>query len=242
MSSYSDDEYDNENIDFDDNEDTPYNYKNDDNYDDNENNENNNNTIYNVIDDENEYEDGDEMYIDDDEEDGDDENELHDNIVGGSKDGEDDEESYENKNNHIYNFNEDDESTDENYENYLQKFDNDLKKDYILSFHQECNIHNFNEVKLLSNVVRNENNIIIDDLHKTLPYLTKYEKTRILGMRALQINSGAKPFIKVPENIIDGYLIAQMELKEKKLPYIIRRPIGNSFEYWKVEDLEDILW
>ena len=41
------------------------------------------------------------------------------------------------------------------------------------------------------------------------------------------------------ENIIDGYLIAEMELKEKKLPFIIRRPLPNqTFEYWKIKDLE----
>ena len=32
-----------------------------------------------------------------------------------------------------------------------------------------------------------------------------------------------------------------MELQEKKLPFIIKRPISNNkFEYWKLEDLEII--
>ena len=81
----------------------------------------------------------------------------------------------------------------------------------------------------------------IDDLHKTLPYLTKYEKTRVIGQRAKQINSGAYPFVKVPENVIDGYIIAEIELKEKRIPFIIRRPMPNGgSEYWKIKDLEDI--
>ena len=43
----------------------------------------------------------------------------------------------------------------------------------------------------------------------------------------------------IPNNIIDGVIIAEMELKEKKIPFIIRRPIPNGgSEYWKVEDLE----
>ena len=73
----------------------------------------------------------------------------------------------------------------------------------------------------------------------TIPFLTKFEFTRILGMRTKQINNGAKPFIKVPEGIIDGYLIAEREIREKKLPFIVKRPIPNGgCEYWKLEDLE----
>jgi len=89
--------------------------------------------------------------------------------------------------------------------------------------------------------VRDTHNIIIDDLHKTIPFLTKYEKARILGQRAKQIDSGASPFVKVPDNIIDGYIIAEIELQEKKIPFIIRRPIpGGGSEYWNLKDLEII--
>ena len=45
----------------------------------------------------------------------------------------------------------------------------------------------------------------------------------------------------VPETIIDGYVIAELELKEKKIPFIIRRPIpGGGCEYWHLKDLEII--
>ena len=135
----------------------------------------------------------------------------------------------------------DEDDEDEYEENYLQKFDNDLNKNYISDFHPECLNHNSDEVAKLCKVVRDENNIIIDTLHKTIPYLTKYEKARVLGQRAKQIESGAKPFVKVPENIIDGYIIAELELKEKKIPFIIKRPIpGGAFEYWNIKDLEII--
>jgi hypothetical protein len=106
----------------------------------------------------------------------------------------------------------DEESTDDNY---LQKFDQEIKKNYVQEHHPECIIHNYEEVKALSQIVRDSNNIIIDPLHRTLPFLTKYEKARILGQRAKQIEAGAKPFVKVPENMIDGYLIASIELQEK---------------------------
>lgn len=136
----------------------------------------------------------------------------------------------------------DDEDDDDEYEeNYLQKFDYEINKNYISEFHPECLNHNRDEVAKLARVIRDENNIIIDPLHKTLPYLTKYEKARVLGQRAKQIETGAKPLVKVPENIIDGYVIAELELREKKIPFIIKRPIpGGAFEYWHLRDLEII--
>jgi DNA-directed RNA polymerase I, II, and III subunit RPABC2 len=134
-----------------------------------------------------------------------------------------------------------DENEDDYEENYLQKFDTDLNKNYIREFHAECLNHNYDEVLKLAKVVRNDSNIIIDSLHKTIPYLTKYEKARVLGQRAKQIETGSKPLVKVPENIIDGYIIAELELREKKIPFIIKRPIpGGSFEYWHLRDLENI--
>jgi DNA-directed RNA polymerase subunit K/omega len=137
-------------------------------------------------------------------------------------------------------FEDDDEDDDEN-DNYLQKFDEGISKNYILNNHPECIVHNYNEVLSMCRVIRDSNGIIIDDLHKTLPYLTKYERARILGIRAKQINTGATPFVKLSEEIIDGYVIAEMELKEKKIPFIIKRPMPNGgSEYWFLKDLEDL--
>lgn len=135
----------------------------------------------------------------------------------------------------------DDEDDDANGEQYLQKFDHSLNENYVLNYHPESILHNYDEISAMSKVVRNSDGIIIDKLHRTIPYLTKYEKARIIGQRAKQINSGAYPLIKVPENVIDGLIIAELELKQKKIPFIIRRPLPNGgSEYWKVKDLEDI--
>lgn len=124
-------------------------------------------------------------------------------------------------------------------DNYLKKLDNNLIKNSIEEFHPESKLHNYDEVLLLANVKRNNDGVIIDDNHRTIPILTKYEKTRILGIRAKQIDNGAKPFVDIPENVIDGYTIALMELKEKKIPFIIRRPLPNGVsEYWYLKDLE----
>lgn len=141
------------------------------------------------------------------------------------------------------NIDENDEDDDENDydENYLQKFDRDINKNYIEEFHPECILQNHDEISLLTRVVRDENNIIIDPLHKTIPFLTKYERAKIIGQRAKQIEYGAKPFIKVPENIIDSYIIAELELQQKIIPFIIRRPLpGGGCEFWNLKDLEII--
>jgi DNA-directed RNA polymerase I, II, and III subunit RPABC2 len=140
-------------------------------------------------------------------------------------------------------FEDDDNEDDDDYENdnYLQKFNEGISKNYILNNHPECVVHNYNEVLSMCQIIKDANGIIIDDLHKTIPYLTKYERTRLLGIRAKQINCDATPFIKLPEGIIDGYVIAEMELKEKKIPFIIRRPMPNGgSEYWFLKDLEDL--
>ena len=136
---------------------------------------------------------------------------------------------------------EEDNDNDNDDENYLQKFNSEINKNYVEEYHPECIIHNFDEISVLTQIIRDEDYNIIDPLHRTIPFLTKYEKTRVIGQRAKQINSGAKPFIQVPENIIDGYLIAEMELQQKRIPFIIRRPLNNGgSEYWNLKDLEII--
>lgn len=130
---------------------------------------------------------------------------------------------------------EEDEDEDENY----QKFDSEMNKNYVVDFHPECMIHNYDEISVLTKIHRDKNNVIIDSLHRTLPFLTKYERARVLGQRAKQINAGARPFVKIPENIIDGHLIADLELQQKRIPFIIRRPLpGAGSEYWNLKDLE----
>jgi DNA-directed RNA polymerase I, II, and III subunit RPABC2 len=136
---------------------------------------------------------------------------------------------------------EEDEDEDDEDEDYLQKFDKEIREDFVTTFHPESKMHNYEEINASSRVTRNSSGIVSDVLHKTLPFLTKYEMTRVLGQRARQINAGAKTFVVVPPNIIDGYLIAKMELEQKKIPFIIKRPLPNGcFEYWNVSDLEII--
>ena len=136
---------------------------------------------------------------------------------------------------------EDEDEDDEYDEDYNKKFSRDIKDNYIQLYHPEASTHNFDEVIALSNVKRNKDNVIIDELHKTIPIMTKFEKTKILGLRSSQLSEGAKPLIPISDEIISSYVIASMELKQKKIPFIIKRPIPNgASEYWKISDLEII--
>jgi DNA-directed RNA polymerase I, II, and III subunit RPABC2 len=72
---------------------------------------------------------------------------------------------------------------------------------------------------------------------RTIPFLTKYEKARIIGKRAMQISKGSPPLVEIGdlESPID---IAKKELMERKIPFIIRRPLPDgSYEDWRVDEL-----
>ena len=84
---------------------------------------------------------------------------------------------------------------------YKTKFSNELRSEYIKTYHPE-EIHKpFDEIYQLSHVTRNQQGSIIDDNHKTYPILSKYEKTRIVGLRVSQLNKGSKPFISLKNKI-----------------------------------------
>jgi len=72
--------------------------------------------------------------------------------------------------------------------------------------------------------------------YKTSPVLTKYERCRVLSERANQINCGSRIYL-TNNSSSNAYDIAVEELNEKKIPFIIKRPYGDSFEYWKLKDL-----
>ncbi|CAR27539.1 hypothetical protein ZYGR_0AK00290 [Zygosaccharomyces rouxii] len=75
------------------------------------------------------------------------------------------------------------------------------------------------------------------DERTTTPYMTKYERARILGTRALQISMNAPVFVDL-EGETDPLRIAMKELAEKKIPLVIRRYMPDgSFEDWSVEEL-----
>jgi len=71
----------------------------------------------------------------------------------------------------------------------------------------------------------------------TTPYMTKYERARVLGTRALQIAMCAPVMVEL-EGETDPLLIAMKELKAKKIPIIIRRYMPDgSYEDWSINEL-----
>ena len=60
------------------------------------------------------------------------------------------------------------------------------------------------------------------------PTLTRFEKARIMGSRALQLSLGAPPFIDFSKNISTSLEIAMEELDQKVIPIVIRRTLPNG--------------
>ena len=141
------------------------------------------------------------------------------------------------------NYETEDESDEEEVDdNYLQKFNDHLNMKTLEDIHPEIKSINYEEMIALARVIRDKNGKIIDPLHKTIPFLTKYERARIIGARAEELDAGCEAYIPLDETIINGKTIALMEFEQKKIPFIIARPLPNgSTEYWHVSDLENIL-
>ena len=57
--------------------------------------------------------------------------------------------------------------------------------------------------------------------------MSKYEYTKVLGMRAQQITMGADPLINVTDDMKSAIEVAEEELRQRKTPYIIARKINN---------------
>lgn len=60
------------------------------------------------------------------------------------------------------------------------------------------------------------------------PTLTRFEKARILGARALQLSQGAPPFIEIPATARTSLDIALNELEDRAIPIVIRRKLPNG--------------
>ena len=73
---------------------------------------------------------------------------------------------------------------------------------------------------------------------ETSRFLTKFERAKILGERAIQISNGAKVMVEVDKGVWDPMIIAEKELREKKINYVVRRylPDGN-YEDWNLNEL-----
>lgn len=68
--------------------------------------------------------------------------------------------------------------------------------------------------------------------------LTKYEKVKIIGLRAEQLQRGAAPHVEFDKDHFNPITIATKELETRKLPFMICRTLANGEkEYWRLDDM-----
>jgi len=105
----------------------------------------------------------------------------------------------------------------------------DLTEKEIAEIDKECEI------------IRNREIITKDLEHKPMditnkdgkivtgpPTLTRFERARIMGARALQLSLGAPVFIEIPKNATSSLEIAMEELKQRVIPIVIKRTLPNG--------------
>ncbi|BFU18861.1 RNA polymerases domain containing protein [Entamoeba histolytica HM-1:IMSS-B] len=99
-------------------------------------------------------------------------------------------------------------------------------EDLVIDYYDDLGVDNYIEEKEIKG-----------DDRTTTRFMTKYEKARVLGTRALQISMNAPVFVPL-NGMTDALEIAMAELKAGKIPFIIRRRLPNgSYEDWKVSEL-----
>eukprot|EP01059_Diplonema_ambulator_P007798 TRINITY_DN17295_c0_g1_i1.p1 TRINITY_DN17295_c0_g1~~TRINITY_DN17295_c0_g1_i1.p1 ORF type:complete len:150 (+),score=30.02 TRINITY_DN17295_c0_g1_i1:86-535(+) len=109
-------------------------------------------------------------------------------------------------------------SVDDSEEEAEDEFANDAQPIQVLDSHDAVNVKPIAE-------------------RITTRFLTKYERARVLGTRALQISMGAPIKVEL-EGETDPLIIASKELREKKVPIIIRRNLPDgTVEDWPIDDL-----
>ena len=93
-----------------------------------------------------------------------------------------------------------------------------------------------NDIDIIDNQQFYEVELIKHKLNKTCTWLTKYEKAKILGLRATQIEQNYRPLVNT--TLTDPLLIAEEELKYGKIPFIIKRNLpNNEYELVQINEL-----
>ena len=101
-------------------------------------------------------------------------------------------------------------------------------------------------------IIRNREIITKDSEHKPTeiigkngqivtgpPTLTRFERARIMGARALQLSLGAPVFIEIPKNATSSLEIAMEELKQRVIPIVIKRTLPNGdYQHIPIDQFE----
>ena len=76
---------------------------------------------------------------------------------------------------------------------------------------------------------------------ETKPFINKFERIKIISIRAQQLANGAKSTISIPNGVSDVSDIATLEYEAKKIPFMIRRfKADNTYEDWRLNDFVNI--
>lgn len=77
---------------------------------------------------------------------------------------------------------------------------------------------------------------------QTEPFITKFERAKLISVRAQAIESGATPFVPIDDPNEDPYSIAKREYDSKRIPYFIVRTLPDQEkEYWRLTDFKSLV-
>jgi len=91
--------------------------------------------------------------------------------------------------------------------------------------------------------------VVVEDYHDvirnydprnntTRNFMTLFEKTKIIGLRAEQLQRGAQAYVEFDQHNFNPIAIATKELEERKIPFMICRTLPNGEkEYWRIDDM-----
>lgn len=136
----------------------------------------------------------------------------------------------------------DDETTEESEEEPNEQSDEDQGNDDCM--YKKAKVKNFDaddEEEL--ELVYDDDNVVFDEIVKledriTKPFMTIFERVRIIGDRAKQLSLGAKPMIKGLETM-NPKEVAKLELEKGVMPLIIERVLPNGKkERWYTHELK----
>jgi DNA-directed RNA polymerase subunit K/omega len=193
-----------------------------------------------IDDSENESEDLDEDDVEDIDEDVEDDDLDKDNLEAGDEEDAEDEDVEDVEDEDV----EDDDSDDDSVEDALNKSSElEQKEDNSDEEVDEALLKQTHDDAFISQIVgtntfQNSNK----DHRFYFPYLTKYEKTRLVSTRAQQLNKRSPPLIDISKlRVINSINIALEELKQNKLPLMIKRVFNeNNFQVYRLDELQDI--
>ena len=117
----------------------------------------------------------------------------------------------------------------EQYRKIREMSDVELTEKELAQIDKECEIIKNRDI--ITQDTEHKPVEIVSDDGKVItgpPTLTRFEKARIMGARALQLSLGAPVFIEIPKNATTSLEIAMEELNQRVIPIVIRRTLPNA--------------